>query len=390
MEKSSILTHILPSQFLYTNKGIVKASSLEKGFLLKNNNQELVKVLDNKRMSSQGIIVKLKNGEEFFLEESQQIKTLRGWILAKDLKEDDLLLIRLAPPISLPERPKIPFENQINSSATPINAPEYLSSELALWLGIIAARGRINHNNGIIGIEEKDTSDKELIELFCLLTKFIFKVTPHEFITKNKRKLFQIYSKNMSRFIKQMIGLKTYLKKVPSPLLKSGLDEQLSFIRGLSFKGYPEKNHIVIFSGSSIALADFIFLVLKHNGYLVSRKSSKSSTGKTIHYVKLLGALPLAPPYWDPTAVLINTSIVKIPNEIYKMRVSMKNPSYESYRSIKKYKKIYCSGYILNNLKISYPENQYYLKISNIKLETRSINIIETNKPLSYSGLCIK
>lgn len=284
--------HLGIHKFFITKNGIKLTTDLinENLFSINNDNQQITNVLIEQKNLSELI---LQNGNNIICNENNYIYELqKGWIRVKDIKIGDKILnkINIFDKNNLYENKnsKINFNNSINGKRMPVVVPEYMNNKFAEWLGIITTNGIIKDDHEIAVF--LDT--KEKIDYYIKLTKEAINITP--LLKEDKRsdtraKIVFFYSINIANYLKTFIGEKLLVRRIPSSIFHSSFDEQLSFLKGLCFSSYKERNSVVAYGGHSKPISEFIALMFRYAGYQVSVQHKKKSANLS-YIIRIIGS----------------------------------------------------------------------------------------------------
>lgn len=364
--KSENHSVIIPKMsYINTIKGLIHSSRLKPNTFMKDIDHKIQKInnIELKKMSVFNI--KLMNGEEIDLQEDNLILTNNGFKYPSELTNHDLIFSESFNYIDKPIEKEIEWDNDINKGNYSINIPKFLNKDFSLWLGIFQSRGKKNKNRHYIGIEFFK-GEEEFIELYILLTKKIFNITPLKRIEGN-RVFYEFYSKNISKFFLHYFG-KSFLKKIPSFIQEASLDNQIYFLAGLSLRGYSYKKYYVYFNGYSRNTADFVLNLLKSLGYSVFLKIDDVNNKK--HYqVIVKGKHPFAKDIFSVNKKIelesLNSNfLIKNNDDIRGMKISSKEKGYSNFK--KAIKKDIFNNSALKKVGIKYFFNEYYQEVKSI------------------------
>lgn len=356
-------------QLVYTSRGVVFAEKLQKGDGLMANIPSPQELSNNLAVGVKpALLATLQNGNHLIVGDQNQVYTPRGWKLVKDLVPGDLVLQRLVlTPPSGDGGELIHYTQQLNTDAMPIVVPKKMSGDFAKWLGIFVACGEFNHYDGRISVR---LNQEELINEYYELTKKIFRITP--LVLKDKRgnrKLEHYFiSQNITKFLSQNIG-RGSLQKVPTFLMGGSNSEHLQFIAGLSFNFslYKKKNPI-IYQGESKLVAEFVAMVLRHNGYIISIYKddySKQETRPDRYTTLIMGVHEKASEIsgnkeLNPHLNLPLNVLVDITPSMDNLNIPSYHPNYRAFMRLKKDSLKLCAWSVAKNLGVDLSDNHYY------------------------------
>lgn len=289
---SNSLTQIYidPSQLIVTNKGIVRAEFLSPEMLLKSTSG-LQRIIEVNKLEKVCKKILFANGTSSILElNSFLVDETGNPIRVGQIKKEDIAQFCFFN--FFPEKENFVSIGWVDKKmAVPIRIPKEMNEDFAYWLGIVAARGKTGTGQRSLLIEIK--KDNNLEKVFGALTKKIFNLTvdKREYSDKEKRIFLRINSSNLVQYVQKFLGRNLNFKKPPVAISESSVVVQLAFIRGLSLKGFIDKNQVVIFSGTSKYLSDFITTALTSIGYGIHRRELQSYN-KTVYVIHIQ--------YWHP------------------------------------------------------------------------------------------
>lgn len=346
---SSFTIDLSPFTLVSTTNGILRVDKIQKGLKLSSGDQEdssqiITNVLGGQKKQTYQLV--LKNGNSLILGENAIVYTLEGWKQIKDLKPADLVLNKVDSLLNqVSVSPKVAWKDfdkeggRYKKIYMPIFIPETLNESFAEWLGIMCSIGKYNSSNGVVSII---TEDQKLAEQYLKLTKEILNITPQKMKDKrpDRKTEHWFISKNVVEFLKIFFGTNYNLRKIPSFLLEATTAEQKAFLKGVSYSSYVDKNQVVIYSGTSKPISEFIFLVLSNLGYFADIYTKKIPDNEisSYFYVKILGKTIEAESLFKdlPHSTLINkTPAVLVNNTIKDLKVKSYNPSYSSFVKVK-------------------------------------------------------
>lgn len=380
---------------LYSKNGILRIEKIFSNSLVLNGNNEYVSVNSNKSIDNIKFYnISLKNGTIISLGENTSVETTDGVKKVQDIKPDDYILHKFSFVKSNPGELPINWDYILGANSNPIKVPKKMNKDLALWLGIISSKGRYYEENGYVAVS---LNDKMIGALLHELTKKLFKIPPR--IYEDKRTGYiqhYIISTNLVRFLKNFLGVNNNLKKVPQQLLEGSIEEQLAFIQGLTLDGYIEQGNLVVYGGISKRLADFTAIVLKNCGHSVYQQIRKTGQGNHTYYTKILFSHDEAKEIFalEPKkneGIDHGGFLVKITKEILETKIPTNSPGYSAHRNLKQRESKTCYNYTLDELKISYPKEDYFVMVKDIQIETSSGFCLDIDSAdFSYNGLLLK
>lgn len=383
--------YIDPLSFISTNKGLIRSEKINPGLLLKTTNNSVQLVED---VSREEVVVKeiiFENGTKMFLWNKSSCELIDGIEPVSKIISGSLVQHSFYNYFGVQKAKNIAWDNINKGKSLNIKVPSEMTDEFALWLGCITVQSKISGKSGSIELEVTKLSNS-FITMFSDLTKKIFDITPKMIVTKDKRKFIQIMSKNLVRFVHIAIGKVGFVKKIPSIIQESSLKHQLKYFEGLSLKSYYDKKRLVFYSGLSKTLAEYIGTFLINIGYHVSIKKTLSGNKKNIFYVYvnnkhkdaiqiqmiLLGSVSVKSKY-----------TVKVPEIATDISKYFGNSSYRTLKIIQKKGLKTCSNQVLDNLKLDYNSNNYFIKVKSVKiLKKEMIKVsLANNSTIILNGL---
>lgn len=368
---------LTPQTELYTKNGILRVSKIYKNTILLNSDGLEMPVISNNAIDKhQFFKIMLKNGTQLLLGKGTLIRTVKGLKKVEDLTDTDIVIHKFARMEMLTKNQKVDWEMSYLPGTVPIKVPNEMSSNFALWLGIVAGRGRYHEENGNIIVSLKESPmGKVYNELTFKLFRLIPRVYP-DHRTGYMQHFF--YSRHLIRFLKSSIGVSSGLKKVPQQIMEGSNEEQLSFVKGLSLEGYLENGNLNVYSGVSKRLVDFTTMVLRNAGYTLYCHSKKSSTGQNeAFYVKIMASCEWAEPFIpleiDKTDYAQSSGyLVHLTPEMLKTKIPVNHPNYSAIRNLRQRKAETCFNSTLDDLGIQYPKDEYCVAV-------KEINTIESD-----------
>lgn len=379
---------------LYCKSGILRIEKIFPNAVVLNGKNKETTIKYNKSIDKVKFYnLSLKNGTTISIGEDTTVITTDGPKKIQDIKPDDYLLHKFSNLNPTGGGASINWEFILGANATPIKVPKKMSKDLALWLGIISSKGRYYEENGYVAVS---LNDKVMGRLLHELTIKLFKIKPKAYEDKKTGYVqHYIISRNLVRFLKSSLGVNTNLKKVPQQLLEGSLEEQLAFLQGLTLDGYIEQGCLVVYGGISKRLADFAAIVLRSCGHSVYQQIRKSGQGTNVYYTKIIAsnneALDLIALEPKKTEGLEKGGfLVKVTKEILETKVPVNHPGYSAHRNLKQRESKTCYSYTLDELKLTYPQDNYYVMVKEISTETQPGFCVETEDDgLIYQGLVV-
>jgi ribonucleoside-diphosphate reductase alpha chain len=297
--------------------------------------------------SLEGRKIRLSSGQELVgAKNSHLVSTLKGWRRLKDIKLGDLVRVkRRHEEIHTKGSKEISFKLKIRTNTREIKFPKAMSSKLAKWLGMLVADGSTTLESGCLSLSEKDPL---VGQVFDDLSFRIFGIHPKLSIdSKTGVKYHMITSRNLCRWVQNLIGENAYSKHVPSHILQSSSEEKLAFINGLTLDGYCSAKHgLVVYDGVSEILANQVAELLRSFGLPYVYQGKKKYKSTTTYFVNVSNEIqalitPVEPHknsaiYWKKYLVEID------PKEVQELKLPYNHPAYSNLRWLKQSKRNYC------------------------------------------------
>lgn len=386
--------YIEPTQFLHTLKGSFRADQLKTGLVLRTIDGKIQNI---EKISKEEIVCKeilFSNNEIISLPMKSIVKNPKEKIFIQELKGGDYLQFQFMNFFNNQNKKAIFWEDQFKTYALPVKIPKDSSVELALFMGIVAAKGTIRDTGNIaFELTNKDESIKKHI---ISVVKDIFQLTPDVKVFQD-RTFISLNSRNLQNFLKQELGWSKAIGKVPLFLRESSLSEKLAFISGLTIRAYKDRTTLFICSHPSLLLIEFIASVLKSIGYGISIKLYESKEGQKLYGLKVLFRHSQAITF-DCLNPLVKLEairerfLVPVPSleELEKVSINSSASTYSSYKRLKKDRPQFCVQEILTDFGFESP-SIYFQKVESIKLVKKEMIKIETNQDLGIiiDGLSI-
>ena len=266
--------------FLETQKGTKRAMDIVENDILFGVKGP-IRILDTRKTEIETLSILMKSGEKVIIPMESSLLTEAGVKDVSELKEGDFLSKKFFTKFRQKKgSEKLSWETKLRVDSIPIKIPTEMSEALAYWLGMMIAKGRNNKQKGIVGFELTEKRKEELI-YFKHISKELFNVTFQE-VVYGDRSFVEIISMDLSKWIVSMIGKGSLLKKIPQEILIGSIEEQIAFIRGLSFNSYVDGTYLVPYCGASPQIAKFVSYVLSKVGYVVSERVKQSGNNKKV------------------------------------------------------------------------------------------------------------
>lgn len=357
-------------QFISTNKGIIRADKLVAGMIVKGSGDKIQKI---ESIEHDEVVLKeilFDNGQTALLYNKAYCETIDGQIQVSQIREGNFIKNEFFNYFGVQKTKQINWDDDFYGKSLQLKIPKEMTKKFAMWLGIVIVASKISEKSASIEIDISKYP-KKIEDLVVKLTKDIFDLTPNVLKLKDGRRNVQISSRNLVKFIHSVVGKVGFVKKAPAIIQESSIEHQLYFMHGLSLKSFYDKKRLVIYSGLSKYLADYVAYFFKSLGYQISMKKNVSGNKKNVYYVYinskhkkaikfqtiLLGSIPLKANY-----------IVKVPEGIEIKNISKYNPSYRTIKGILEKNIKVCAYKILQNIEMDNSIDGYFLKVKSVKV----------------------
>lgn len=373
--------YLEPTQFIHTLKGSFRADQLKPGLI--------IRTIDGKIQSIESVTreevvckeVIFSNNEIITLPMRSVVKNQKEKMLILDVKPGEYLQFQFYNFFNNQNRKAIFWEDQFRTYALPVKIPKDSSIELAMFMGIIAAKGTIRETGNIAF--ELTNKEESIIQKIVTVVKDIFQLTPDVKVYQN-RTYISMNSRNLQNFLKQELGWSKAISKVPVFLRESSLAEKLAFISGLTLRAFKDRTTLFICSHPSLLLIEFVASVLKSIGYGISIKHYDNG-GTKLYGLKVLFKHPEAISFecLNPIVNLegIRERYLVLVPDLENVVVSSNASTYSSLKRLKKDKPLFCNQEILVDFGFASPAI-YFQKVESVKLAKKEMIKIETDKDL--------
>lgn len=336
-------------------------------------------------------IVKMNNGNIIEGTLVHKILTSEGWKTLNEVKKGDYILNRVANYGNREGKLPIDISNiEIRKECKSIILPNYMSPDLALLLGMIVSDGHLTQSTGNIGVTcANDKVEKLTIELFTKLFNLDINIMPDK-RTKSTRNIY-VTSKPLCNLLKSLIGNNCVDKHIPKQILQGSVEEQLSFIKGITLDGFNkkqgERNELVIYEGYSKQLVDELMSICNSLGLSPYRGSKKVISGRLSNIAysisidsNIIQAIENHKNTWKTPM----KRMVLTPEEVYQLDIKYDHPEYRNFNYIKKNKPKVVFSNVLDKLGIEYDKTIYFTKITDITNSESEVYDIEVENTHSY------
>ena len=340
--------------------------------------------------------IRLNDGKTYEMTHNHKIMTLDGWCKASDLKVGDIVMGRcggfvenLGGQVIDVDMDSDGFKMRTNANC--VNIPKNMSADLAKILGMIVADGHTEVKTGLVGLYEKNENVGKVYDDLCYK---LFGVMPKVFVDKRNGVVgHTITSRILVRWVQQLIGMKSGDKHIPCQIMQGSIEEQIAFMEGVTLDGYliergeTEIKHyyLMLYMGKSKILADQLFSIannLNLRPYYCTKKVD--GYDYSVYGVEVgSGVIPIES-HKRCDDIRIRQRLVILPDCVYNMILSVKNPEYSNLRYIKKCHPKYVWDYVLDKLGVEYDKNTYLLKVTNIDESQNEVYDIEVEDSHSY------
>ena len=354
---------------IFTSKGLFRAGQLENNMILKNYKNKIQRINSIQRSKTEGYNITFENGESFFISKNNKVLTIDGVKSVSEALIGKYIAFSCNNYFSPAPNKSIEWYDQLRTNSTPIRVPGRIDLLFSYWFGLYSAKGFCNEKGQVVF---DVTGRRDFFEIIKIISKEVFDVTPELNKHKDGREFAIIYSKNVTKFLKEQTGNNKF-KKIPRIIQEASVEEQLAYIGGLSYKAYQDKD-VIVFSSSSFLFIDYLSAILKNLGFIIRKKITKSGNQKKVYYLRVLGKTR---DIIFPEIVIINSKIsfsnlknryfVKLP-QLKDVSIPSSNVKYESFKKIKnKENQEVINNDIIRYWGIDYDSDEYYLRVTSIK-----------------------
>lgn len=233
--------------------------------------------------------IRLDNGAELVgSTESHRVYTPDGWKRMAELRVGDLVVGRFSAAHG-EGGAALPLPDEYRANAKRLTIPERMTTDLAQFLGMIAADGHTTEITGAVGLT---TADELVIREFSTLAERLFGMTPRDIVDQRNLHVHVLVlnSRILCRWVRNLIGEGAYSKRVPSQILAGSAEEKLAFLRGVSLDGYHHPLFgLYVYAGMSQQLAYGVSEVARSFGLpLVRMHRGKVAANGNISYKVLV------------------------------------------------------------------------------------------------------
>jgi hypothetical protein len=223
--------------------------------------------------------VRLSNGQIIAGSEVHKLKTPGGWTQMSELNVGDWIQIRRNVQLNNPGGKEM-IGAFFACNAKDYAVPTHMSPDLALLFGMICADGHLQEESGFIGLHKNHISTGEK---FTELVKMFFgaKAT-HTVDPRTGVHCWSFNSRALCRWIKSIIGYRSYDKHAPESVMQGSKEEMKAFLTGITLDGFnitnSNREYTALYEGRSFVLAQNAFSMLVALGYQ-PRLTSKNVPG---------------------------------------------------------------------------------------------------------------
>jgi adenosylcobalamin-dependent ribonucleoside-diphosphate reductase len=277
------------------------------------------------------ITVRLANGQVVTGSHTHRLMGADGWVRMADLRLNDHVMLRRNCAIEfLGGTGMPPFAIPKGGRHNRYRAPDRMSPDLALFLGMMCADGHLQSSNGSISL---CAGTDALAPLFTRLCASLFGAkTSHAQDPRTGVHTWTFNSKPLCEWLILVIGYRSHDKRVPDALFQGSPDEIHAFLRGVSLDGFHVNNGgrewTVLYEGRSEELARGVFslcCVLGRNPSLTKKRVLKH--GYSVYGVRVAGFSGALEPHKD-TAFSKLDLLVRIPVDPTIHRVPTRQAGY--------------------------------------------------------------
>lgn len=331
--------------------------------------------------------IRLMNGQIIEGSNVHKLMTVDGWTQMDQLKIGHLIKIRKDTKVNYPG--KLPIDGIFfNNNAKKLDVPTHMSDDLALFLGMMCADGHLLEVSGKVEVTK---NNEEVGKLFTSISKKLFNIdAKHKVDPRNNVNSWYFNSRSICRWIRQIIGYRSFDKYIPEQIYSGSPSEMKMFLRGLSLDGYQITNGgktvTTIYCGRSLDLARGSFTLLKALGYN-PRSGSKKVNGYDYHvYSTSAKGIDFCIQEHKNSVDSKDNELIKIPKEIYNTSISSTTVPYYCRRGwLNRDQKICQESSLIENFPdIEYEKDFYYSKITDIFIDRNEIYDIEVEESHDY------
>jgi ribonucleoside-diphosphate reductase alpha chain len=294
--------------------------------------------------------IRLDNGAELVgATASHRVLTPDGWKLMAELRPGDLVIGRSMMSHGAGGA-RLPQTGMYVTNAKRVIVPERMSSDLALFLGMLAADGHTTIETGAVGLT---SASEEALAEFARLAQTLFGMTPRHLVDKRNPNVqyLTLNSRVLCRWVEELIGKGAYAKVVPPQILNGSAEEKLAFLRGLSLDGYRRENHgLYIYAGMSERLAYGVAELCRSFGLPEVRQErvTVAYNGNTAHKVVLSNEMQelvtCIEPHKNGSAHYATYQVLVDREVVNQMKLPTGHPFYSAFRSIKQRQAVNCDN----------------------------------------------
>lgn len=268
-----------------------------------------------------------------------------------------------------------------------ITIPEYMSEDLALFLGMFVADGSTTESSGCVALT---CADKTVGKLYIDLCERLFNVEPKivSDIRRPNVKSIRITSRILVRWLETLIGKGCRNKFVPKQILGGSPAEQKAFIRGVTLDGYlkrrDNRSELVLFEGYAKAVVDGISAMLYSMNvapYIgVKKVINGERTFSVVIDVRIVDAIEKH----KNNIIYAKDKIVAVPDDVYTMKLPCSHSEYRNLLYLKREKPFIARGSVLDKLEANYDKNIYFVKVTSVGKGFEEVYDIEVEGSHTY------
>ena len=184
-----------------------------------------------------GIKITLCDGTEITTTPNHPLMVNGSWGKAEDITVSDSVTLKYNTNM-YGNKTKIDYnvdKKLGNKKYDDLKLPEYLTTSLSEWLGMLISDGSIS-DNGYNNLVQFSTGKKSVSDRFLELSKEVFNITFSVAERDNKVPNYHANSKKLVNFLVEGLGIHKYAvnKSIPNIILETTKENQIAFIKGLS------------------------------------------------------------------------------------------------------------------------------------------------------------
>lgn len=330
------------------------------------------------------ISIHLSNGQVIEASETHKLMTTEDWVTMPNLKVGDYIKVRRNTKLNYSGNLLL-NDIEFNKNSNDYFIPSNMSSQLALFLGMMAADGHLHEEKGMVSI----TKNNSLIgEYFIKLANTLFGVSDvkHIIDPRNNVHSWCFNSRSICRWITGLIGYRAGDKHIPVEIMSGSKDEMQMFLSGLSLDGYNSgQDSTYIYFGKSKQLALQAFSLLKAIGYNPRLTNKKVDGYDYLVYGVSAKGVNFCLEERKNSENSIDNEFIKIPNEIFDLKLKTTDIGYNTRKGWIARDNVVCrEQQYLSNFKDIPDKDFIYYRIERIETGINEIYDIEVKDSHDY------